>query len=74
MKSFSLAVFLALVLLVTSPAYAYGDPTGGSFFQILMPMLAAVWATWMILANRIRSAVTTLYRKLRGVEAAEQAD
>lgn len=74
MKRPGLAVFLVLALLVASPAYAYGDPTGGSFFQILMPMLAAVWATWMILANRIRSGLTALYRKLRGVEVEEHAD
>ncbi len=56
-------------LLVGVPAYAYGDPTGGTLFQILMPTLAAIWATWMIFANRVRQFFAIVYRKLRGAES-----
>ena len=42
-----LVVVVALFLLGV-PAYAYGDPSGGTLFQVLMPALAALWATWII--------------------------
>jgi hypothetical protein len=57
--------------LVGMPVFAYGDPTGGTLFQVLMPTLAAIWATWMIFANRVRQLFATAYRKLRGVESDE---
>lgn len=60
-----------LFLLAGLPAYAYGDPSGGTFFQILMPTLAALWATWMILANRVRKGLVSLYRKFRSAEPEE---
>jgi hypothetical protein len=69
-----LSIFLALFILVSMPANAYADPSGGSLFQILMPTLAALWAMWMILANRVRNAVIALYRKVRGVAAEETSD
>jgi len=53
------------------PAYAYGDPSGGTLFQILMPALAGLWAMWMILANRIRKLLSIFYRRLRGMEREE---
>ncbi len=71
MNRSSIIVFVSLALLVGIPAYAYGDPSGGALFQILMPMLAAIWATWMILANRIRRGVGGVLRKLRGTESDE---
>ena len=66
-----LVLIVTLFTLVGIPAYAYADPTGGTLFQVLMPMLAAIWATWMILANRVRRGVAGLMRKLRGSEPDE---
>jgi hypothetical protein len=63
-----IVVFTASFFLVGIPAYAYGDPTGGTLFQVLLPMLAAVWAMFLIFANRIRRAVTGLVAKFRGVK------
>jgi threonine/homoserine efflux transporter RhtA len=68
------AVVGVIFLLTGLPAYAYADPTGGALFRVLMPMLGALWAMWMILANRIRNGVSALYRKLRGVETEETLD
>jgi len=73
-KRTNLAILVVLIVLTGLPAYAYADPSGGTLFQVLMPMLAALWATWMIFANRIRNAFTSLYRKLRGIEAEESVD
>jgi len=53
-------------MLIGLPAYAYGDPSGGALFQVLMPLLAAIWATWMIFANRVRRGFAGLFRKFRG--------
>jgi len=60
--------FVTLFFLLGIPAYAYADPSGGALFQILMPMLAAIWATWMIFASRVRRTVASFVRKLRGSE------
>jgi hypothetical protein len=68
-----LLVFLFLVVLLSLPAQAYADPTGGLLFQILMPTLAAIWGTWMIFARRIRQLVTSVLRKLRGMESEDPA-
>jgi hypothetical protein len=65
--------FVTLFLLLGIPAYAYADPSGGALFQILMPMLAAIWATWMIFANRVRRAVAGFVRKFRASEPDEPA-
>jgi hypothetical protein len=54
------------------PAYAYGDPTGGTLFSVLLPMLAAVWAMFLIFANRIRRGISGLLGKLRGSKPQEQ--
>jgi hypothetical protein len=54
------------------PAYAYGDPTGGTLFSVLLPMLAAVWAMFLIFANRIRRGISGLLSKLRGSKPQEQ--
>ena len=62
---------VTLLMLVGIPAYAYGDPSGGTLFQILMPTLAAIWAMWMIFANHVRQGVRNLVRKLKGSESAE---
>jgi len=64
-------VFVTLFMLLGVPAYAYADPSGGTLFQILMPMLAAIWATWMIFANRVRRSFAGCWRKLWGSEPDE---
>jgi hypothetical protein len=65
-------VFVVMLFaLAAVPAHAYGDPSGGTLFQVLMPALAGLWALWMILANRIRKSLSVLYRKLRGMESEE---
>jgi hypothetical protein len=64
-------VLVVLLMLVGIPAYAYGDPSGGTLFQILMPTLAALWAMWMIFANRVRRTVGNFVRRLRGSEPAK---
>jgi hypothetical protein len=66
-----IVLLVTLVMLVGIPAYAYGDPSGGALFQILMPTLAAIWAMWMIFANHVRQGVRNLVRKLKGSESAE---
>lgn len=71
MNRFDVVLILALVLLTTLPANAYADPSGGTLFQILMPTLAAVWAMWVILANRIRKGLLAVFRKVRGIEPRE---
>ena len=73
MRRRQIVVFVTLAMLLGIPAYAYADPSGGLLFQILMPMLAALWATWLIFANRVRSMVTSLVRKLRGSEPEKPA-
>jgi hypothetical protein len=60
-----------LGFLLGIPAYGYGDPTGGTLFQVLLPMLAAVWAMFLIFANRIRRAVGGFFNKLRGTKSEE---
>jgi hypothetical protein len=74
MRACTLSTVVVFFLLGAMPAHAYGDPSGGTLFQVLMPMLAALWAMWMILANRIRKGVTSLYRRLRGAEVEDSAD
>lgn len=64
-------VLVVLLMLVGIPAYAYGDPSGGTLFQILMPTLAALWAMWMIFANRVRRTLGNFVRKLKGSEPGE---
>jgi hypothetical protein len=68
MGRYQLLVPLFLFILASLPAHAYADPSGGTLFQILMPMLGGIWAMWMIFANRIRKGVAALFRKLRGAE------
>lgn len=55
-----------MFLVATSPAYAYGDPSGGTLFQVLMPLLATIWGVWLILAGTIRRNLSKLLNKLRG--------
>jgi hypothetical protein len=68
-----LAVSLILFLLAAAPANAYADPSGGTLFQVLMPLLAGLWAMWMIFANRVRRVFSLFYHKLRGTEPEEPA-
>lgn len=69
----NLVVVVMLFLLAAIPAHAYGDPSGGTLFQVLMPALAGLWAMWMIFANRVRRGFLFFYRKLRGTEPEEPA-
>lgn len=62
------AMVVMLFLAAGVPAHAYGDPSGGTLFQVLMPLLAGLWAMWMIFANRVRRGLLLFYRKLRGTE------
>ena len=64
-------LFITAFFLLGLPAYAYGDPTGGTFFQVLLPMLAAVWAMFLIFANRIRRGISGFFAKLRGSKPEE---
>ncbi len=66
MRRTQIVFFITLFFLLGVPAYAYGDPTGGALFQILFPILAALWATCMIFANRVRRTVGGFLHKLRG--------
>jgi hypothetical protein len=66
MRRGQIIFFMTAFFLLGVPAYAYGDPTGGTFFSVLLPMLAAVWAMFLIFANRIRRAVAGFAAKLRG--------
>ena len=59
-------VLLVLIILVTLPATAYVDPSGGLLFQVLMPTLAAIWGMWMLFAQRIRRGLSSMLRKFRG--------
>jgi hypothetical protein len=69
-----LVIFVTLFLLLGIPAYAYGDPSGGTLFQILMPMLAAIWGMWMIFANNLRRRARSLLQKMRGTQQSEPLD
>ena len=69
-----LGFWVTLFMLIGIPAFAYGDPSGGVLFQILMPLLAAIWASWMIFANRVRRLFANCVRKLRGTEVEGQAE
>jgi len=73
MKRWHLALIVALFMLLGLPAYAYGDPSGGTLFQILMPLLAVVWGMWMIFVGRIRRGVSNAVRRLRSSESDESA-
>jgi hypothetical protein len=71
MNRCDLAVVVILFLFAAIPAHAYGDPSGGTLFQLLMPALAGLWAMWMIFANAVRKRLSLLYRRLRGAEPEE---
>jgi hypothetical protein len=43
----------------------YGDPSGGTLFQILAPLLALVWGMWLVFANRMRRMALSLLARLR---------
>jgi hypothetical protein len=73
MSRCQIAFFATAFFLLGVPAYAYGDPTGGTLFQVLLPMLAAVWAMFLIFANRIRRAIRGLLAKLRGSKPEQMA-
>jgi len=59
-------IAVTLFMLIGLPAYAYGDPTGGALFQVLLPILAAVWGMWLIFARKLRNGLGKIVRKLSG--------
>ncbi len=63
----SLVFIVTMFLVAALPCYAYGDPSGGALFQVLIPFLAALWGMWMIFANKVRRRVSNLLRKWRGI-------
>jgi len=66
-------IFIVLIFISAGiPAHAYADPSGGALFQVLMPLLAGLWAMWMIFANRVRKGLSLFYRRLRGAEPKER--
>ena len=71
MNRCDLAMVVMVFLFAAMPAHAYGDPSGGTLFQVLLPALAGLWAMWMIFANRIRKGLSLFYRKLRGADSEE---
>lgn len=73
MRRGHIVFFVTLFFLLGVPAYAYGDPTGGTFLPFLLSMLAAFWAMFLIFANRIRRAVAGFMAKLRGSKPNEPA-
>jgi len=64
---------VVLFMMIGIPAYAYGDPTGGALFQVLMPLLAFIWGLWLILANKLRRGFGAILRRLRGTGPGEQS-
>ena len=71
MRQSQIALFVTLFFLLGVPAFAYGDPTGGSLLPFLFSMLAAVWAMFLIFAGRIRRAVAGFMARLRGSKPQE---
>jgi len=63
-----------LILAVCSPVHAYGDPSGGGVFQILTPILATLWAMWMILAGGIVRRFSKFVRRVRRTHFHKPAD
>lgn len=71
MRGRHIVFFTTAFFLLGIPAYAYGDPTGGTLFQVLLPMLAALWAMFLLFANRIRRGLSGFIAKLRGSKPEE---
>jgi Ca2+/H+ antiporter len=68
--SLSLFIFLVLIIAVPMPAHAYGDPSGGMLFQILTPILAALWGAWLVFAHKIHR----WFHKVTGKDAGTTAE
>ena len=64
-------IAMVFVLLGVLPCYAYGDPSGGTLFQVLMPVLAALWGMWLIFANNLRRRGSNLLHKWRAKREAD---
>jgi hypothetical protein len=60
----SLLIIIVLLFLPVIPCYAYGDPTGGALFQVLLPALAVFWGMLLIFANKLRRGARILFRKI----------
>ena len=60
-----LCLAAAIVLAQTGPAKAYVDPNaGGLIFQILMPLLSAVWGIYLLLRRWLSRKIRELWRTL----------
>jgi hypothetical protein len=60
-------LIVMVFVLLALPCYAYDDPSGGALFQILTPVLAAIWGMWLIFANNTRQRESNL--QLRGISS-----
>jgi hypothetical protein len=69
----SLFIFLVLVLAVPAPAFAYGDPSGGYLFQILTPILALLWGTWLAFAHTIQKWLGSMVNRMKGKTSADRS-
>jgi hypothetical protein len=70
----ALFIFLLLVLIVPAPAFAYGDPSGGFLFQVLTPIVAALWGAWMAFAHNIHKRVAKALGRPAGVASCEHEE
>lgn len=61
-------IALTLLLIVSSsPAFAYIDPNaGGMLFQMLAPLFAAIVGGWLFLRRWISAMVRQLWQRLTG--------
>lgn len=56
-----------LVLMTSTPAYAYIDPNaGGMLFQLLAPVFAAVVGAWIFLRRWIADLARRIWLKISG--------
>jgi hypothetical protein len=70
----SLFIFFVLILVVAAPAYAYGDPSGGMLFQVLTPIVAALWGAWMAFAHNIHKRVAKAFSRNRSTDAGDTGE
>jgi len=71
LKRWQVVCVVVFCFLLGMPAYAYGDPTGGTLFQLIAPMIAVIWGIWTIGVNIIRRHLDNLLRKVRGMPTNE---
>ena len=66
---FRLSLFVVICFVPVMPlrALAYGDPSGGFLFQMLTPLVAVLWGSWLIFAGKIRKRLRKVIYRMRGV-------